>query len=278
MENKGFGYIQFEYIHILMQLYNIKTSDISNILGYDRSSIMKILQNRTELASEKMLKDLCDFFNVSLNLLMYNDDCYCIKIKNQSFKKNIYIDYKDYIFLKFKGIIVDEFVDKKQIVHNFKDKYLFLLDNSHIGRTFTNLAFLKEMETLDPNKMILILTESPNYTKESFKASIIKLLCLGYEEDLIEKEWSFVQDYKNGFALKEKNSKIKQISINLYNYILDYENNDLGKQILPRMKEMAKQCGPIFFLSRYNFYNLSKFLNDDDYKFLLDEYINNLVN
>lgn len=274
MENKT-----FEYMHILMQLYNIKPSDISNILGYDRTSVSRFFYlNSTSLASEQMLKDFCNFFNVKLNLFLNNDDCYCIKINNQFFNKNIYIDYKDYIFLKFKGIIVDEFKDKKEIVHNFKDEYLFLFDNQHIGRTFTNLSFLKELKTLDPNDMLLIKTESPNYVKQNFKSTIIKLLCLGYEEDVAKEHYEDILDYKNGYNLKENNETIKKISIKIYNNVLDYENIFLGEKMSSKEKEAIKRMGPVFVFRHCKIFHLGKLLNDDEYYFLINEYINNLAN
>lgn len=280
------GNREIKYTKILMDLYNIKPSDISDILGYDRTSVSRFFNlNSTSLASEQMLKDFCNFFNVKLNLLMNNDNYYCIKINNHSFNNNnIYIDFKDYIFLKFKGIIVDEFKDKKEIVHNFKDEYLFLFDNQHIGRTFTNLNFLKELKTLNANDMVLIKTESPNYIKQNFKSTIIKLLCLGYEEDVAKEHYEDILVYEDGYNLKENNEIIKKISIKIYNSVLDYcnvleyENIFLGKRMTLKEKEIIKRMGPVFIIRSCTVFRLGKLLNDDEYYFLINEYINNLAN
>lgn len=283
-----------DHLELLLNVYNLYVYEIADAIGWDRNSLSNFFKGKSQLVTEQMLKNLSNFFNFSINFFIGDDFSYCVKIDNETFKKDIYIDFKDFIVLKFKGIIIDEFKDKKQIIHHYKNEFLYLFENNHISRSFANIELVKNLNSIDPDKMNIgskfFYVEPYDYDFGSkhihcdggrlkkdykdYKSIIIDIFDIGGEG---VSHWCEYNDLKPRIDyLKATNETVKYIAEEFESSI-NYEiDNDI--ESLSENPDEADDFDP-YNVCREDYFDsqgASKYLYNDYYLELLNIFINSL--
>lgn len=283
-----------DHLDLLLKIYGFYINEIADAIEWDRNSLSNFFKGKSQLVTEQMLKNLSNFFNFSINFFIGDDFSYCVKIENETFKKDIYIDFKDFIVLKFKGIIIDEFKDKKQIIHHYKNEFLYLFENNHISRSFANIELVKNLNTIDPSKMNIgskyyyvgpvnmklrsktVYFEERRLLKEdqNFTSLIIDIFDIGGKGVWHWDEYKTLKpkiDY-----LKATNETVKFIA-KWFENIIDWK---IDEDIESRSKDSDEDDFNPDDVCRENYFDsqvASKYLFDDNYLELLNIFINSLI-
>lgn len=282
-----------DHLDLLLRTYGLNVNEIADAIEWDRNSLSNFFKGKSQLITEQMLKNLSNFFNFSINFFIGDDFYYCVKIDNDKFEKDVYIDFKDYIVLKFKGIIVDEYKNK-QIIHRYKDDFLYLFENNHIGRSFANIDLIKSIKSIDPREMIVgpkyddvgpadiytltgyyHINKYRNYRYGDFVSILIDFFCIGGKGVSHNYEYRTLKpkiDY-----LKATNERVKEIAEEFEDDINSYIERDIESRSEDSEEDDDFDSDDICREDYVGSLTASTLLFPEDYLELINIFINSLI-
>lgn len=235
----------------LLLLYNIKPTDIANITQFDRTTITRVLKGEAQLIPFELINKLKDTLNVSLDFIFNDVPNNAIKLKCNKLESDTYINYYQYLLLKFHNLIYDELKDNKVINHILPDNLSYIFDT----RSKINKNIQKEIENsniLDYMSFMLIPTTNLTYYKNKvlniYKALFIDSLFYVYGDDY----------YNKYFTENRKNTNLFNFKTKKYDIV--FEEMKIAKEIYKELVDKKGNC------------NLSKFLftNRENFEHIID--------
>ena len=217
----------------LLLLYNIKPTDIANITQFDRTTITRVLKGEAQLIPFELINKLKDTLNVSLDFIFNDVPNNAIKLKCNKLETDIYINYYQYLLLKFHNLIYDELEDNKVINHILPDNLSYIFDT----RSKINKNIQKEIENsnlLDYMSFMLIPTTNLTYYKNKvlniYKALFIDSLFYVYGDN-------FFNEYLLG---KEKINKLYNFETLTYDIV--FEDYKIVKRVYQTLADKKGNC------------------------------------
>ena len=155
-------------LQLLLTLYNLKPIELARICDCDRSTMTRIVDNTAQLVPLTLIAKLPKVLNVSLDFI-FNDELQdAVKIHCDSFSKDFYISFYEYLILRLHDVIKDELTDSKTINHILPTEYSYIFDRAnHIKENIQ--VCLENKIVSKQGKMILFPTTNKTYYNTKIK-------------------------------------------------------------------------------------------------------------
>lgn len=152
-------------IQQLLFLYNLKNLALANTLNVNNHSLEGIVKNEVLTPNAKLLKNLSNYLNITIDLILNHSLRNAVKIENANLKEPVYIDFYEYIILRSRGIVYDVLEDNS-IHHEIKSDSLLLISNNIM---LNKLAFEESdsIELIHPIHQIVFKSSNINYIYKS---------------------------------------------------------------------------------------------------------------
>ncbi len=162
------------YFKEILELYNLKSSDLSRICEYDRLAINRLIEGKALQVQLNLVKKLSNVLNFSIGFILDNEVNNAIKIQSLNDSRIFYINYYDYITLRLLNIIEDKF-DGKKIEHILNEEFIHLFNSLE---DFENKVHLlnKDKLKLKLTDLILLPTSNKTYFNKKIETSYSDLL------------------------------------------------------------------------------------------------------
>lgn len=149
-------------LQLLLTLYNLKPIELARICDCDRSTMGRIVDNTAQLIPLTLIAKLPKVLNVSLDFIFNNENDNAIKIHCDSFSKDFYISFYEYLILRLHDVIKDELTDSKTINHILPTEYSYIFDRAnHIKENIQ--VCLEDKIISKTGNMILFPTTNKTY-------------------------------------------------------------------------------------------------------------------
>ena len=153
-------------IRLLLCLYNFSLRDVAKILNEKEGFVYKSIRNYDFYNKPySYIEKIATFLNISQDLLVKKDLNNSIKV--EAINKIIYLNFNDYLNIRFKGLIVEKYdsYDKKiyRKIENVDLLKLLLDQNKNELK-----SFLKKLKDVDQINLSLIKVKNVSYKRKTF--------------------------------------------------------------------------------------------------------------
>lgn len=153
-------------IRLLLCLYNFSLRDVAKILNEKEGFVYKSIRNYDFYNKPySYIEKIATFFNISQDLLVKKDLNNSIKV--EAINKIIYLNFNDYLNIRFKGLIVENLDNEnKKVSRKIENvdllKIILDKDNNELE------SFLKKHENVDQINLTLIKVKNISYKRKTF--------------------------------------------------------------------------------------------------------------
>ena len=153
-------------IRLLLCLYNFSLRDVAKILNEKEGFVYKSIRNYDFYNKPySYIEKIATFLNISQDLLVKKDLKNSIKV--EAINKIIYLNFNDYLNIRFKGLIVENYdSNDKRIYRKIEnvDLLKLLLDQNKNELK----SFLKKLKDVDQINLSLIKVKNVSYKRKTF--------------------------------------------------------------------------------------------------------------
>ena len=153
-------------IRLLLCLYNFSLRDVAKILNEKEGFVYKSIRNYDFYNKPySYIEKIATFLNISQDLLVKKDLKNSIKV--EAINKIIYLNFNDYLNIRFKGLIVENYdSNDKKIYRKIEnvDLLKLLLDQNKNELK----SFLKKLKDVDQINLSLIKVKNISYKRKTF--------------------------------------------------------------------------------------------------------------
>lgn len=153
-------------IRLLLCLYNFSLRDVAKILNEKEGFVYKSIRNYDFYNKPySYIEKIATFLNISQDLLVKKDLKNSIKV--EAINKIIYLNFNDYLNIRFKGLIVENYdSNDKRIYRKIEnvDLLKLLLDQNKNELK----SFLKKLKDVDQINLSLIKVKNISYKRKTF--------------------------------------------------------------------------------------------------------------
>ena len=153
-------------IRLLLCLYNFSLRDVAKILNEKEGFVYKSIRNYDFYNKPySYIEKIATFLNISQDLLVKKDLNNSIKV--EAINKIIYLNFNDYLNIRFKGLIVENYdSNDKKIYRKIEnvDLLKLLLDQNKNELK----SFLKKQKDVDQINLSLIKVKNVSYKRKTF--------------------------------------------------------------------------------------------------------------
>lgn len=153
-------------IRLLLCLYNFSLRDVAKILNEKEGFVYKSIRNYDFYNKPySYIEKIATFLNISQDLLVKKDLNKSIKV--EAINKIIYLNFNDYLNIRFKGLIVENYdSNNKKIYRKIEnvDLLKLLLDQNKNELK----SFLKKLKDVDQINLSLIKVKNVSYKRKTF--------------------------------------------------------------------------------------------------------------
>lgn len=153
-------------IRLLLCLYNFSLRDVAKILNEKEGFVYKSIRNYDFYNKPySYIEKIATFLNISQDLLVKKDLNNSIKV--EAINKIIYLNFNDYLNIRFKGLIVENLDNEnKKVSRKIENvdllKIILDKDNNELE------SFFKKHENVDQINLTLIKVKNISYKRKTF--------------------------------------------------------------------------------------------------------------
>ncbi len=153
-------------IRLLLCLYNFSLRDVAKILNEKEGFVYKSIRNYDFYNKPySYIEKIATFLNISQDLLVKKDLNKSIKV--EAINKIIYLNFNDYLNIRFKGLIVENYNSNDNKIYRKienVDLLKLLLDQNKNELK----SFLKKLKDVDQINLSLIKVKNVSYKRKTF--------------------------------------------------------------------------------------------------------------